>query len=249
MTPSGQAPEGTVEGAHVLNSTRDMSRSIADVYAVRSDWFAENRDTVEKFVSGYLKETNRLVGMRRQFEEKQQLTSDYRQVLTMAQQIFGNEVLPTLEVDGHGLLLDCAFTGLPGQIAFFEDRGNLSGFEAKMKSALDLATSWGYARYRSGFDPPHLDYPAVARQAGLEYSKPSTQGSVEIGQDGVFPDSENLDRQTIVSFTIKFDRIDLTFRLIATVRSLTARSRLRPPLETPSWSFVGMPIQPRRCWT
>ena len=31
---TGSGAEGTVKGAHVLNSTRDMSRSIADVYAV-----------------------------------------------------------------------------------------------------------------------------------------------------------------------------------------------------------------------
>ena len=44
----------------------------------------------------------------------------------MAQDILGDDVLPTLEVDAHGLLLDCRFVGLPGQIAFFEQAGNPS---------------------------------------------------------------------------------------------------------------------------
>ncbi len=41
----GTGAEGTVAGAHMLNSTQQMSRSIADVYAVRSDWFQANKAT------------------------------------------------------------------------------------------------------------------------------------------------------------------------------------------------------------
>ncbi len=44
----GSGAEGTVEGAHVVNSTQQMSRSIADVYAVRKDWYDANKDTVQK---------------------------------------------------------------------------------------------------------------------------------------------------------------------------------------------------------
>ncbi|MCA9170568.1 MAG: hypothetical protein KDB23_22975, partial [Planctomycetales bacterium] len=200
----GSGAEGTVAGAHVLNSTRDMSRSIADVYAVRSDWFQANRDAVEKFVAGYLKSTQRLVELRRGFEDSQKLDNEYKQVLTMSQDIFGKDVLPTLEVDAHGLLLDCAFVGLPGQIAFFQDSGNLSGFDAKMSSALDLATGWGYAKFRSGFEPPPWNYANVAKLAGVKYEQPKTGGSVEIGNGEAFPGSDLLDDRTIVSFTIKF---------------------------------------------
>ncbi len=53
----GSGAEGTVEGAHVVNSTQQMSRSIADVYAVRSDWYEANKPWVNKFVAGYLKGT------------------------------------------------------------------------------------------------------------------------------------------------------------------------------------------------
>ncbi len=200
----GSGAEGTVKGAHVLNSTRDMSRSIADVYAVRSDWLEGHAEVVQKFTAGYLKATQDLVRMRREFEQSQKMTDGYRKLLTMAQQIFGQEVLPTLEIDGHGLLLDCAFVGLPGQVSFFRDRGNLSGFESKMGAALDLATSWGYARFRSGFEPSPLDYREVAKLAGLKYEEAQSQGGIEVGADGLFPGSDVLDDRTIVSFTIKF---------------------------------------------
>ncbi len=201
---TGSGAEGTVKGAHVLNSTRDMSRSIADVYAVRSDWLSGHRDFAENFVAGYLQATEKVVAMRKDFEQTQRLNDEYRGLLTMAQQIFGEEVLPTLEVDAHGLLLDCAFVGLPGQMAFFQDRGNLSGFEPKMAAALDLAVGWGYAGFRSGFDPPGWDYRKVAQKAEIEYQDLKQQGGVEVGEGGVFPGSEVLDDRTIVSFTIKF---------------------------------------------
>ncbi len=62
--------------------------------------------------------------------------------------------------DAHGLLLDCSFVGLTGQLAFFKDKGNLSGFEPKMKEALDMAGTWGYADVRMGFEPNDFDYKA-----------------------------------------------------------------------------------------
>ncbi len=200
----GSGAEGTVEGAHMLNSTTLMSRSIADVYAVRSDWYRQNKPFVEKFVAGYLKATEQTVAMRKEFESTQRLSDDYQQLLTMAQQIFGKEVLPTLEVDAHGLLLDCAFVGLPGQIAFFEDKGNLNGFEPMMAKSLDLATSWGYAQARNGFSPPDFDYQQLANISGLKYVKP-TAGEGRIAETFDFGPDAELDDKTIVSFTINFE--------------------------------------------
>ena len=202
LDSTGTGAEGTVNGARVLVSTQNMSRSIADVYAVRSDWYKANREQVEKFVAGYLQATNEVVKLRDNFEKTQRLSNDYKKLLTTCQQIFGEEVLPTLEVDAHGLLLDCSFVGLRGQIAFFEQSGNLNGFDAKMSAALDMATKWGYAKSRKGFDLGGFDYKKLASLAGMEYVKPQTvvqgEGTAEfLGDD--------LDEGTIVSFTISFE--------------------------------------------
>lgn len=202
LDAAGSGAEGTVRNAHVLVSTQNMSRSIADVYAVRSDWFKANRPTVEKFVAGYLKATEDVLKMRDEFETNQRMSAEYQTLLGMSQQIFGEEVLPTLEVDAHGLLLDCRFVGLPGQIAFFEQKGNLNGFEKKLESALDLATSWGYAKTRNGFDPAGFDYQQVAKIAGIKYSAPEAILTGEAVD--MFP-GDDLDTNTIVSFTISFE--------------------------------------------
>lgn len=203
----GSGAEGTVKGAHVINSTQQMSRSISDVYAVRSDWYEANKDWVKKFVAGYLKATGEVVKLRNDFEESQKMAPEYRQLLTQAQQIFGEEVIPTLEVDAHGLLLDCTFVGLPGQLAFFKDKGNLSGFDSKMSEALDLATGWGYSKTRNGFEPNDFDYREIAKLAGVEYTEPAKniERFAESAEGGDFFMGENLDPNTIVSFSINFE--------------------------------------------
>ncbi len=206
MNDIGSGAEGTVEGAHVVNSTQQMSRSIADVYAVRRDWYDKNKPWVEKFVAGYLKGTEQLVGMRKKFEDTKKIGTDYQQVLSLSQKTFGKEFLPTLDIDAHGLLLDCSFVGLPGQIAFFKDQGNLSGFAGKMKESLDLAKTWGYANERFGFDPSDLDYKSVAKVAGIDYIEPkNTERFTPLAESIEGFAGDMLDANTIVSFTISFE--------------------------------------------
>jgi outer membrane protein OmpA-like peptidoglycan-associated protein len=110
-------------------------------------------------------------------------------------------------VDAHGLLLDCTFVGLPGQLSFFRDKGNLSGFDNKLKESLDLATGWGYARSRNGFDPNSFDYQEIAKLAGIEYVEPTANAprfSDAAESEELFLGG-NLDENTIVSFTINFE--------------------------------------------
>jgi ABC-type nitrate/sulfonate/bicarbonate transport system substrate-binding protein len=211
LNQEGSGAEGTVAGAHVVNSTAQMSRSIADVYAVRRDWYEANKDWVKKFVAGQLKATEQLVAMRRSFDETKKLSKEYEQILSTSQRIFGKETIPTLEEDAHGLLLDCSFVGLTGQMAFFLDSGNLSGFNNKMKESVDLATNWGYASSRAGFDPngyKENDYKDIAKLGGIEFAPPKAQA--KFNKDASAESTElflgdNLDSSTIVSFTIGFE--------------------------------------------
>jgi ABC-type nitrate/sulfonate/bicarbonate transport system substrate-binding protein len=203
----GTGAEGTVAGAHVVNSTAQMSRSIADVYAVRRDWYDANKEWVKKFVGGQLKATEELVAMRRSFSETKKMSKPYEQILSLSQRVFGKETIPTLEEDAHGLLLDCSFVGLNGQMAFFLDKGNLSGFTSKMAESLDLATSWGYSKGRYGFDPNDFDYKAIADKSKIEYSelKSSEKFEKASAESTDLFLGDNLDTNTIVSFTIGFE--------------------------------------------
>ena len=203
---AGTGAEGTVKGAKVLVSTAELSRSVADVYAVRRDWFEANRETCEKFVAGWLAARERVVKLRNDFEESGgRMDPAYEKLLQSSQDIFGEEVVPNLEIDAHGLLLDCRFADLAGQIEFFRTEGNLVGFDAKLKDALDLAVGWGYAKNRNGFEPAPFDYRAIAKLAGVPYEEPKTQDRVIAGEADLFGEGAELDENTIVEFTINFD--------------------------------------------
>lgn len=213
----GSGAEGTVAGAHVVNSTAQMSRSIADVYAVRRDWYDANKEWVKKFVAGQLKATAQVVAMRKSFDETKKLSKEYEQLLSLSQRIFGKETLPTLEEDAHGLLKDCSFVGLTGQLAFFLDPKNQSGFKNKMEESVNLATSWGYAKNRTGYDPNNFvkpDYQKIAEISGLEYAEPKDiknfQGENNPESTDLFL-GDNLDASTIVSFTINFEQNEKDF--------------------------------------
>ena len=234
----GTGAEGTVAGAKVLNSTQDMSRSIADVYAVRSDWYKANREWVEKFVAGYLKATNEVVSLRNSFEKSGKMTPEYRKLLTMSQNIFGKDVLPTLEEDAHGLLLDCTFVGMPGQLSFFEDAGNLNGFDKKMDAALDLATNWGYASGRYGFVPPKFDYPTLGRISGIKVESSASSSKFEGVELGNIDGNEALDENTIVSFTINFDVNDDDFTAAQFGAEFKQALKAASTFVTQWWLFV-----------
>ncbi len=203
---AGTGAEGTVKGARVVVSTAELSRSVADVYAVRKDYFDSHRDQCEDFVAGWLAGRERVVKLRNEFESGNgRMSPEYRKLLASAQSIFGKDVMPNLEVDAHGLLLDCQFANLPGQIEFFRTEGNLVGFDAKLSDALDLATAWGYAEARNGFEPAPFDYRSVATKAGVEYSEPEARERIVGGEAEIFGTDAELDANTILEFTINFD--------------------------------------------
>lgn len=156
----GNGIEGTVRGARVLASTAERSYSIADVYACRSDWYEANKEWVTKFAAGYLKAAEDVIELQKAYETKG--SPAYMKLLELTQQIYGEDVIPSLEADAHGLLLDCTFAGHPGNVAFFSDANPFRGFTAFQKRALDLAQTRGYAKIRQGFKPSTLDWNSPA---------------------------------------------------------------------------------------
>ncbi len=206
---TGTGAEGTVKGARVLVSTTNMKRSIADVYAVRKDWFDSNRATVEKFVAGYLKASEEMLAMRARYEAGGDAA--YMKVLKMTQQIYGEDVIPTLEIDAHGLIADCRYVGLPGNRAFFELQNNDNGFERKQAKALDMAVGQRYASSRRPFLAPSFDYARLTSIGKLTSAGESSGGSASAEVDIEFDPTMELDDQTIYAFTISFEPNQNTF--------------------------------------
>jgi outer membrane protein OmpA-like peptidoglycan-associated protein len=203
----GSGAEGTVKGARVLISTAQLSRSIADVYVCRKDFYDAHKSLVEKFVAGYLKACEEVVQLKKEYETKG--SARYMELLKLTQSIYGADVIPTLEEDAHGLLSDCTFVGYPGNVKFFTEKGNPVGFEAFQKSSLDLAVSRGYAIKKYPLLPSGLDYDSSAFVGYLSqtsvvrkerFKAEAVKEEVEALNKG-----ELLDEQTLISFTITFE--------------------------------------------
>ena len=212
LEETGSGAEGTVQGARVVVSTAQLSRSIADVYVCRKDFYDAHKELVTKFVAGYLKGCEEVLELRQQHQ--QQPSAAYRALLQLAQDVYGKATLPVLD-DADGLLADCTFVGYPGNVAFFTAANNLAGFEAFQKSALDLAVSLGYAKERFGLFPSGLDYQSplflkVLSRTSLErgegrFVAEAVQREIELLNSG------ELDDRTILSFTIGFEPNQTSF--------------------------------------
>jgi hypothetical protein len=204
----GSGAEGTVKGSHVLNSTATMSRSIADVYLVRKDFFDANKAEVEKFVTGYLKATEAVVKASKTYSDSGKMPQ-YVTVMKQIQQTFGADALPTIEEDVHGLILDCRFARIPGNESFFTDPKSLVGFKAKQTAGLAMAKTLGYSTTQTGFTTASWDYKEISKNAGVKYVQPTfATGRVkaEITDFG-----EDLDSATIFTFEVKFEPGQKTF--------------------------------------
>ena len=203
---TGSGAEGSVKGARVLVSTAELSRSIADVYVCRKDFYDANKELVTKFVAAYLKACEEVIDLKKQHEASP--SQAYKNLLQMTQDIYGKTTIPVLD-DAHGLLSDCTFVGYPGNVAFFTEQGNLHGYEAFHKAALDLAVGRGYANDRFGLFASGLDYKSPLFLSYL------TRTTVERGErfraEAVREEIEQLsaggglDDRTILSFTINFE--------------------------------------------
>jgi ABC-type nitrate/sulfonate/bicarbonate transport system substrate-binding protein len=196
LDKTGDGKGKTVQGAHVLVSTAHMSRSIADVYACRKDFYDKHKDIVEKFAAAYLKGCEELVAM------KKKQSAPYKALLKLTQDIYGKKDISD-EKAADGLVSDAAFVGLPGNKSFFTDEGNLSGFKAKMKAALDLAVELKDATARHEFLTAGLDYNQLKQLGGLT-DKP-------IPASRFRDDAKFLIQDTIYVFTINFEPNQSTF--------------------------------------
>ena len=196
---TGTGEKGTVKGAHVLVSTAQMLRSIADVYACRRDFFDKHRDVIEKFTAGYLKACEELVSIKKTGKDK--TAKAYNDVLALTRKMFGSDVRNDEEADG--LISDAVFVGLPGNYSFFQDKGNLSGFDAKAKAAVDLALSLKDADKRYDLTQANLDYSQIKKLGDLS-------AKVDAPRTGRFA-ADAKEKGVIYSFNVYFGGNQSTF--------------------------------------
>jgi ABC-type nitrate/sulfonate/bicarbonate transport system substrate-binding protein/outer membrane protein OmpA-like peptidoglycan-associated protein len=119
----GTGAENSVKGARTLVSTKSASRIIADVYAVRRDWYDQNRPKVRAFVHALLRAEEALRDL---IAQKAAQQAKYQQVLTASADLLMGASQATADVEG--MLGDCEFTGFQGNVGFFTGQGTLRTF-------------------------------------------------------------------------------------------------------------------------
>jgi outer membrane protein OmpA-like peptidoglycan-associated protein len=133
----GTGAEDSVRGARVLMTTKTASRVIADVYAVRSDFLKANREWVKKFVAAHFAAQQQVVDTLKRKE-----SAEYAAVMTLAaDKLLDN---PQAIPDAEGLLADCSFALAGGNADYFDNSGNLVGFEPSTRRNQSWLVTQGF---------------------------------------------------------------------------------------------------------
>jgi len=155
----GNGAEGSVKGAKVLLSTRTANRIIADVYAVRSDYFHANRKSVESFVHGLMLGEEKLRDLAKNKSSK---ATDYKATFTAAAKLLLDSEKAVS--DAEGLYADAEFVGYSGNVDFFANANFPRNMETlnheiqKSFASISLvegktqlnSANWEYGRLKTG---------------------------------------------------------------------------------------------------
>jgi ABC-type nitrate/sulfonate/bicarbonate transport system substrate-binding protein/outer membrane protein OmpA-like peptidoglycan-associated protein len=211
-TSKGDGTKSSIKGAHVVVSTQDMSRAIADVYACRKDFFRGNRDWIEKFVAGYLRGSEEIIDLKGKVDKKDAKAKQmYDKHLKMAQSIWSKDPAFAKSVekldDVDGLVGDAVFVGLPGNEAFFQREGKLSlqSFKFKQEQACRLPGDPSKERpkdnpklFLSGVGGPEGIRPTYVRKIGDLHGTPPKRPRID-------PSAESKFGEEIFRFRISFE--------------------------------------------
>ena len=189
----GTGAEGSVKGAKILLSTKTANRIIADVYAVRSDYFQSHKREVEGFVHGLMMARQQV---RELFKSKETRMGDYKKMLGAAAEILLDSAQAT--GDAQALYGDCEFVGFAGNVKFFGDEKwprNMSRLTGENQSAFIAIgllgkqvplsqAQWNYDNFRAGLvgidavEAPRFKKEEVARVV----AKKQAMGTLDEGE-------------------------------------------------------------------
>lgn len=159
----GTGSEGSVKGAHILLTSKTASRIIADVYAVRKDYFDKNRDKVEKATHALMRGEESLRDL---LKNKGTEQARYRQLLGEAANLLFGASQATADVEG--LLGDCEFVGFQGNVGFFTGEGTTRTLQNLTDEIQSSFIEMGFLSVRVPVYSAKWDYQQLAK--GLKYA-------------------------------------------------------------------------------
>jgi ABC-type nitrate/sulfonate/bicarbonate transport system substrate-binding protein/outer membrane protein OmpA-like peptidoglycan-associated protein len=149
----GNGAEGSVKGARILMSTKTANRIIADVYAVRSDFFQAHRDRVRQFVHGLLLAEQQLKAI---FKDRQGRMAEFKPMITAAASILLDS--PQATADAEALYADCQYVGFRGNVDFFGNPKWPRSFERITEEVQSAFVAANLITARAPLDKAQWDY-------------------------------------------------------------------------------------------
>tara|TARA_Y100001960_G_scaffold328546_1_gene417586 strand:- start:11403 stop:13130 length:1728 start_codon:yes stop_codon:yes gene_type:complete len=185
--------DNALAGAEVLFSTRQADKFVADVYAVRSDFYEANKDKLQEFVHSYFM-AHESVG--ELVKDKNTRKAEYNKWLqSSSQQLMGT---PDLIEDMEGLFLDANHTGFAENVSFFTNDRDARNFDRLSKEINEALFSmkliksknpiakaeWNWESLRKGLR--HADQVVVPKfnreQVSKVVAEMQARGTLEDGQ-------------------------------------------------------------------
>lgn len=148
----GNGSEDSVRGAKILLSTKTANRVIADVYAVRSDYFKSNRRDVQKFVQGLLKAQEQVSTLTKSNKN----STEYRNMMrASAKLLLDSEQAVS---DTEGLYADAEHVNFQGNREFFTNNNYPRNFKKRNKGIQAAFKQIGLIAKSSNLSQAKWDY-------------------------------------------------------------------------------------------
>lgn len=174
----GTGSEGSVKGAGILLSTKTSSRVISDVYAVRKDYYLQNKGKVMSFVKSLMVSEENLRDL---IKNKNSNLSKYRQLMSAsAEKLLGSSQFTS---DAEALLGDCEFVGFNGNVSFFTGKGTTRSFTTLNSEIQKTFISLGLLSSATTIQNAGWDYNEFA--SGLKYAQVSSETASKFDQQKV----------------------------------------------------------------
>lgn len=186
----GTGAEDSVKGAKILLSTKTASRVIADVYAVRQDYYKANQEEMGKLTAALIKSE---ASLRKLVAGRSANSQEYQKNMSSAALL----LLDAKEAvsDAEGLYADCEFVAAKGNVDFFQNSAYPRRFE-QLKSEISqslaamglsrggelLATSTNFKPFAESGSPAAQGERFDRKQVSAIVSKRQQQGRLGEGE-------------------------------------------------------------------
>jgi len=194
----GDGSEDSIKGAHILLSTKTANRVIADVYAVRKDYYDAHKKEVETVASSLFLAQEKLQALSAK-KDKQ-----YQNVMRASAGLLLDA--PDAIADTEGLLLDAEISGFSQNMQFFQNDNNFRNFEQITKESASGVQALGIIQSPGKVLKAKLNYALLANgvTSPIEVKKPKFDSNSVARVIDRRQKQNTLDEGTIFEFEVYF---------------------------------------------